>query len=49
MHVGEGIVVHFGMFLSMESVPRGGEVEDGRERDGVPGWEIRVIFGDLGV
>ena len=46
MNVGEGIEVHFGMFLSGKSVPRGG-VEDGRERNGVPGWEIRVIFGDL--
>ena len=25
-HVREGIEVHFGMFLSRESVPRGGEV-----------------------
>lgn len=28
-HVGEGIEVHFGMFLSVESVPRGGEVDGG--------------------
>ena len=46
-HVREGIVVHFGIFLSRESVPRGGEGR--RKCDGVPGWEIRVIFGDLGV
>ena len=30
MYVGEGIEVHFVMFLSRESVPRVGEV-DGRE------------------
>lgn len=30
VHVGEGIGVYFGMFLSRESVPRGGEVEVSR-------------------
>lgn len=44
MYVGEGIGVHFGIFLSGKSVPRGrGE---GRECDGVPGWdkmEIRKV------
>ena len=30
VHVGEGMGVYFGIFLSRESVPRGGE-EDGRE------------------
>ena len=29
-HVGEGIEVHFGMFLSGKSVPRGGEIEVSR-------------------
>ena len=46
MYVGEDIGVYFGMVLSGESVPRG--MGGGRECDGVPGWEIRVIFGDFG-
>lgn len=46
MHVEEGIGVYLGIFLSGESVPRG-RGEDGRECNGVPGWKIRVIWGDL--
>lgn len=43
MYVGEGIGVHFGIFLSGENVP-GVVVGEGRECNGVPGGEIRVIF-----
>ena len=38
--------VFWDVFVRGKCTP--GRVEDGRERDGVPGWEIRVIFGDLG-
>ena len=41
-HVGEGIDVHFGMFLSGKSVPGGRD--RGRECDGVLGWDKMEIM-----
>ena len=45
MHVGEGIVVHFGIFLSGKSVPRGGKYLYGKRSSfiGLDGMDRRDV------
>lgn len=46
MYVGRGYSgVFWGIFGRGKCTPGSG---GGRECDGAPGWEIRVIFGDFG-